>query len=75
MTKTNPIIAVKDVDRSAKWYETIFDFKNTSPKGHGFAVLKNESDEIVLCLHSWEISRPSKLTFVLRQFGKVRKIE
>lgn len=55
MTKADPIIAVKDVDSSAKWYETVFGFKNASPTGHGFAVLKNESDEIVLCLHAWQM--------------------
>lgn len=53
MTKIDPIIAVKDVDGSAKWYEKIFGFKNSSPKGHGFAVLKSETNEIVLCLHQW----------------------
>lgn len=55
MTKIDPIIAVNDVDASAKWYEKIFEFKNSSPEGHGFAVLKSETNEIVLCLHQWEM--------------------
>jgi predicted enzyme related to lactoylglutathione lyase len=55
MTKIDPIIAVNDVDNSTKWYESIFGFKNSSPKGHGFAVLKSETNEIVLCLHQWEM--------------------
>ncbi len=55
MTKLDTIIAVKDVDVSAKWYEQIFGFKNSSPEGHGFAVLKSEANEIILCLHKWKM--------------------
>lgn len=55
MTKIDPIIAVEDVDRSAKWYENIFGLKNSSPGGHGFAVLRSATNEIVLCLHQWEM--------------------
>jgi uncharacterized glyoxalase superfamily protein PhnB len=53
MTKLDTVIAAKDVDASARWYEQIFRFKNSSPEGHGFAVLKSETGEIVLCLHKW----------------------
>lgn len=52
MTKIDPIIAVKDVEASARWYEQIFGFR----KAHGgkeFAVLKSETDETILCLHKW----------------------
>lgn len=52
MTKLDPIIAVKDVETSTKWYQHIFGFK----KGHGgsdFSVLLSERDEVVLCLHKW----------------------
>lgn len=52
MTKLDPIIAVKDVDASAKWYEKIFGFKRTHG-GNDFAVLVTENDEIILCLHKW----------------------
>ncbi|HMU15327.1 MAG TPA: VOC family protein [Flavobacteriales bacterium] len=62
MTKIDPIIAVNDVDSSAKWYEDIFGFKNSSPKGHGFAVLKSETNEIVLCLHQWEMDDHPTMT-------------
>ncbi|HEU4574932.1 MAG TPA: VOC family protein [Chitinophagaceae bacterium] len=55
MAKLDTVIAVKDVDASAKWYEQIFGFKNSSPEGHGFAVLKSATDEIVLLLHQWEM--------------------
>lgn len=55
MTKLDTVIAAKDVDVSAKWYKQIFGFKNSSPEGHGFAVLKSETNEIVLCLHKWKM--------------------
>lgn len=55
MTKLDPIIAVKDVDGNAKWNEKILGFKNSSPVGHGFAVLKSETNEIILCLHQWKM--------------------
>ena len=52
MTKIDPIIAVKDVEASSKWYQQIFGFK--SQGGHEyFAVLVSEADEILLCLHKW----------------------
>lgn len=54
MINLDPVIAAKNVDTSAKWYEQIFGLKNSSPEGHGFAVLKSETNEIVLCLHQWE---------------------
>lgn len=53
MTKLDPIIAVKDVESSAKWYQQIFGFENVHG-GNNFAVLKSETNEIILCLHKWE---------------------
>ena len=53
MTRLDPIIAVKDVAASSKWYERIFGFR----KEHGnedFAVLVSDDNEIILCLHAWE---------------------
>jgi predicted enzyme related to lactoylglutathione lyase len=59
MTRIDPIIAVKDVEASAKWYQQVFGFKNAHG-GKDFAVLKSEDDEIILCLHMWgEHSHPS----------------
>ena len=53
MTKIDPIIAVKDVGASTKWYQQIFGFKVHG--GHEwFAVLLSENDEIILCLHKWD---------------------
>ena len=52
MTKIDPIIAVKDVNVSAEWYETIFRCKR-SHGGNDFAVLEDEKGEILICLHKW----------------------
>jgi uncharacterized glyoxalase superfamily protein PhnB len=52
MTKIDPILAVKDVEASIKWYQQIFGF-NRVHGGSEFAVLVSEEDEIVLCLHKW----------------------
>lgn len=53
MTKSDPIIAVKDVEASANWYVNIFDFKNRHG-GSDFAILVDENDDVVLCLHKWD---------------------
>jgi len=52
MTKIDPIIAVKDVEASSKWYQLIFGCKRTHG-GNEFAVLVSENDEILICLHKW----------------------
>jgi predicted enzyme related to lactoylglutathione lyase len=53
MTKIDPIIAVKDVEASAKWYQQVFGFSREHG-GKEFAVLVSENNEILLCLHKWE---------------------
>ena len=59
MTKMDPIIAVKDVDASSIWYQSVFGFKNTHG-GDTFVVLVSENDEIIICLHKWgEHGHPS----------------
>jgi len=61
MVKLDPILAVKDVVASARWYEQIFGFK----KAHGgqdFAVLVDEKDEVILCLHKWGDHQHPSLT-------------
>ena len=58
MTRVDPIIAVKDIEASAKWYQQVFGFRNDHG-GKDFAVLKSEDDKIILCLHKWgEHSHP-----------------
>ena len=52
MTKIDPIIAVKDVEASAKWYQQIFGLRRVHG-GDEFAVLVSDNDEVLLCLHKW----------------------
>lgn len=53
MIKLEPIIAVKNVEASSQWYQTIFSFKEKHG-GDSFSVLVSDENEIVLCLHKWE---------------------
>lgn len=62
MTRLDPIIAVKDVSASARWYQQIFGFKNAHGGGSQFAVLLSETDEVMLCLHLWEAHHHPSLT-------------
>lgn len=50
--KVDPIIAVKDVETSSNWYQTVFGWKSIHG-GNEFGVLVSENDEIALCLHKW----------------------
>lgn len=54
MMKLDTIIAVRDIEQSAKWYEQVFNFKNLHGGNH-FAILTTENDEIILCLHPWKM--------------------
>ena len=53
MVKLDPIIAVKNVEASAKWYQQVFGFKRAHGESDRFAVLVSEQEEVMLCLHSW----------------------
>jgi catechol 2,3-dioxygenase-like lactoylglutathione lyase family enzyme len=53
MTRLDPIIAVRDVAASSRWYQNIFGFKSAHG-GEDFSVLVSEDNEIMLCLHRWE---------------------
>ncbi|HLR37665.1 MAG TPA: VOC family protein [Chitinophagaceae bacterium] len=61
MTKLDPIIAVKDVEASAQWYHQIFGFRNAHG-GKDFAVLLDEDDVVMLCLHQWGIDEHPSLS-------------
>jgi len=61
MTELDPIIAVKDVQASAEWYQQLFGFNNAHG-GPDFAVLKSENDDIILCLHKWAAHNHPSLT-------------
>ncbi len=53
MTKVDPIIAVKDVEASSKWYQSVFGCRSMHG-GKEFDILVSENDEILMCLHKWE---------------------
>jgi predicted enzyme related to lactoylglutathione lyase len=53
MAKLDPIIAVKDIEASSAWYQSVFSWKSLHG-GKDFDVLVAENDEIILCLHQWE---------------------
>src|SRR5699024_1060054 len=58
MIKADPIIAVKDVDASAKWYQMLFDCNRSY--GHGgdrFETLTDADGSVLLCLHEWEVDQ------------------
>ena len=52
MTKIDPIIAVKDVEASSRWYQSVFDCKSMHG-GKEFDILVSENDEVLICLHKW----------------------
>ena len=62
MTRLDPIIAVKDVVASSKWYQKIFGFKSNHGGDH-FSVLVSDNNEIILCLHKWnENNHPTMIS-------------
>src|SRR5882757_8572314 len=52
MAKLDPIIAVKDIEASSKWYRSVFNWRSLHG-GKRFDVLVAENDEILICLHQW----------------------
>lgn len=52
MIKLDPIIAVKDVKASSKWYQTLFGWRSDYD-GDEFAVLSTKDGDVMLCLHIW----------------------
>lgn len=50
--KVNPIIGVKDVVASAKWYQSVFGCKGMHG-GDEFEVLVADDESVFLCLHKW----------------------
>ncbi len=50
--KVDPIIAVKNVRDSSKWYQSIFAWTSIHG-GDEFDVLIAEDGEITICLHKW----------------------
>lgn len=59
MIKADPIIAVKDVEASSRWYQLLFNCKSMHG-GKKFDILISESDDVLICLHQWgEHQHPS----------------
>jgi hypothetical protein len=52
MTKIDPIIAVKDVETSSKWYQSVFCCRSMHG-GDEFDILVSENNETLVCLHKW----------------------
>ena len=52
MTKLDPIIAVKDVEKSSKWYQTVFGCTSIHG-GDEFDILVSKNNEVLICLHKW----------------------
>jgi len=52
MIKSDPIIAVKDVEQSSKWYQILFGCTSIHG-GEEFDVLVDENKEVIICLHKW----------------------
>src|SRR4051794_16194732 len=52
MTKLDPIIAVKDVEASSTWYQSVFGCRSMHG-GKEFDILVAENDEVLICLHKW----------------------
>jgi predicted enzyme related to lactoylglutathione lyase len=52
MIKIDPIIAVKDVEASSKWYQSIFGCRSMHG-GKVFDILVSENNEVLICLHQW----------------------
>ena len=61
MTKLDPIIAVKDVEASSKWYQSVFGCRSMHG-GKEFDILVSENDEILICLHKWGEHRHPTMT-------------
>jgi hypothetical protein len=53
MTKLDPIIAVRNVEASSRWYQSIFGFKSLHG-GKDFDILVDDNNQVLLCLHRWE---------------------
>ena len=61
MTRTEPIIAVKNVAESSRWYQRLLDCKSTHG-GDSFEILQDENGTVILCLHHWgEHEHPTML--------------
>jgi len=52
--KSEPIIAVENVEKSSEWYQRLLGCKS-GHRGDVFEILINENNEQILSLHKWHI--------------------
>jgi len=52
LIKNDLIIAVKDVEASSKWYQSLLGCKSIHG-GNTFDVMVDENESVILCLHKW----------------------
>jgi uncharacterized glyoxalase superfamily protein PhnB len=52
MAKIDPIIAVRNIETSSKWYQSVFDCRSMHG-GKEFDILVSKNDEVLICLHQW----------------------
>jgi len=52
MIRIEPIIGVKDVEKSSKWYQNLLGC-NSSHGGDTFEMLTDPGGTVILCLHKW----------------------
>ena len=50
--KVDPIIAVKDVEESSKWFQAVFGWSSMHG-GKEFDILVSKEGDITICLHKW----------------------
>lgn len=59
--KTDPIIAVRNVPASSKWYQSVFSLKSKHG-GTEFDILTTSEGEVALCLHRWQADHHPTMT-------------
>lgn len=62
MKRTWTIIAVRDVPRSFKWYQTLFGQPETRPAHDYFGQVLDADGTVLLCLHEWGADEHPPLT-------------
>ena len=55
MKRTWPIIAVKDVQESSRWYRQLLGCTNNHPGKDTFDQLQDADGTVLLCLHGWGV--------------------
>jgi catechol 2,3-dioxygenase-like lactoylglutathione lyase family enzyme len=57
----DPIIAVRDVEASSRWYQTVFGC-TSAHGGSEFDVLLTAQGDVLLCLHKWGVDSHPTMT-------------